>query len=154
MTGALEQGIDQTPVGRVERLDIDSMNVPPRLNPDQLHRHRQPQNHKLRRDEMKETLERGKGTKGLMEIKQEDHNTRVDCSVIKKREAKEAEGAVGGRKVDTRGAEGVVGITPTAKGRFPNVSKRRERWIVGGPRQRREEEMSSGHWICSAERNQ
>ena len=65
-------------------------------NPDQLHQHKQPQNHNLKKDGEKETRGREKGTKGLMETKREEPNTTVDCSVTKRREAKEAERAAGG----------------------------------------------------------
>ena len=128
------------------------MNFPLGLNPDLLHRYRQPPNHNLKRDEEKKIQGREKGTKGLMETKREEPKTRVACSVSKRREAKEAEGAARGRGVVPRGAGG--GTTPTAKRWFPNMPRRWERWNVRGPQQRKEEKMSSEHWICSAGQNQ
>ena len=98
--------------------------------------------------------DQGKETRVLKETQKEEYPTREDCNVTKRKEAKEAAGDAGGKREDTRGAGGVVGTTPTAKRGFPNVPMRRERWIVRGPQPRKEERMSSEHWICSVERNQ
>ena len=130
------------------------MNVPTKQNTDQHRLCSYQRNQFWKNGEVKGTREKEKEARVLRETQKVEYLTKEDCNVTKKKEAKEAAGDAGGKREDTRGAGGVVGTTPTAQKGFPNVPMRRERWIVRGPQPRKEEQMSSEHWICSVERNQ
>ena len=130
------------------------MNVPTKQNPDQRHLCSYHRNQFWKKGEVKEIKEKEKEAGVLKETQKVEYPTREDCNVTKKKEAKEAAGDAGGRRVVTRGVGGVVGTTPRAKKGFANVPMRQEWWIVRGPQPRKEKRISSEHWICSVEQNQ